>query len=300
MKISELRDGMSLKYEYIDIKEKNKEAYTLIGTFMTLPKKVKDGIASYDQLPGIFVGYIKGSNQLKKVHVYLFKTDKEVLIFNSKGYKTDLLAMNVNRLSATRIPKVISDHLHKLHKQYQDDLKLQMEISRLQRESSKKNKTIESLSETLSNNLKAEILPDYKSLSDLEMYTSAAEILKKEKHRYKVTNISGHDSLYINLKLEMLNNPSAMGLFREYDGSMHWHKDKLTPKQAFNMLDEIDKEHLNEIDSRLNKIRPLTYKTKIDASPRDDFFVDVSITYSINFLDKEKFEEIVKTLATIF
>ena len=300
MNISELRDGMSLKYESIAIKEKNKEAFTLIGTFMTLPKKVKEGTASFDQLPGIFVGYIKGSNQLKKVHVYLFKTDKEVLNFNSKGYKPELLAMNVNRLTSTRIPKVISDHLKKLHKQYQDDLKIQMEITRLQKESSKKNKTIDSLSETLDNNLKESLKPDYKALSDLEMYSSAAEILKKERHKYNVTSISGYESLYINLKLEMLYNPSAMGLFNEYDGSISWHKDKLTPTQAFNMLDEIDKENLNEINSRLNKIRPLTYKTKIDVSPRDDFYVEVSITYHINFLDKEKFEEIVKTLSIIF
>lgn len=308
MKISELRDGMSIKYEAEqrkDIKTQKiiQEAYTLVGMFMTLPKKTNDPNALTKQIPGTFVGYIKGSTQLKKLRIYLAPNDKTARDLQRDYFPEDILIVNINHISATRMPKTVSDYLKQLHKKYQSEESIQDEISLLKQKASQTNKDINDLSSTLSQSLVKDLKVDYKNLPSNELAILASERLNKYKHRHNIFEISTNPYskepfILVSFIFVELNNPQAMSLYRDYDGSVNWHE-SLTQEQIFNIMNPSDKETIKEIKKGLNSINGIQYELDLVASPDNDFDVDMQGYFGIEIIDKENFEKIVKQLANV-
>lgn len=100
MKISEIKTGNSLKYDYKD--EEGKER-TLIGTFVSVPKGKEEGL---------FIGYIKGLNEVKEYKVLFANSQKAAdEITNNLWDYRNTYGMVPRNFSPTRMPKVISDKL---------------------------------------------------------------------------------------------------------------------------------------------------------------------------------------------
>jgi hypothetical protein len=308
MKISELRDGMSIKYEAEqrkDIKTQKiiQEAYTLVGMFMTLPAKAKDPSAINNQIPGTFIGYIKGSTQLKKLRVYLVPNDKAVSETQRGYFPEDILIVNISRLSATRMPKTVSDYLKQLHKKYQSEATIQAEISRLKQQSSQTNKEITDLSSNLSQSLVKDLKLDYKNLPSIELAKLAAEKLNTYKHRNEIRQISTDPYIQkpfiiVSLSFVELNDPQAMGLYRDFDGSISWNE-SLTQEDLFKIMNPSDKDTITIINRGLQSIKGIKYELDLVAEPSESFDVDVQGYYEIEIVDKENFEKIVKQLANV-
>lgn len=302
MKISELRDGMSLKYEALAIKEFNQDAYTLVGMFMTLPSKVS--VSLVDQVPGIFVGYIKGSSQLKTLRIYLTNNDKDAKP-KSAFFKNDgILVVNINRISATRMPKTVSDYLKQLHKNYQKNIALKAEMDKLKNKTNETDKTIREISNTLSKTLIKDTKVEYKKLPDGELYNLAVEILNKYNHKHHIYEIASYRSttnqkLNITVAFNKLYNPSGLGLFREYDGSV-LQNETITNEQIYKLLVESDKKAIDFIKYRLDRIKGIEYKFEIDTQPHSDFSVSVFGYYTILIKDKAAFEKIIESIGNIF
>ena len=261
MKISEIKDGMSLKYDAITITGKKKETYTLVGMFMDLPKSFKYEGKPY-QSYGKFIGYIKGSGQLQELQVYFYNSDEEVTKELENRTSQVELPMNINRVSATRMPKVISDHLKKLHKQYQEEKKRQSEIRKLEAQSTKANDTIYSLTKTISADLKNEIKTDYKNLPDSTFYLTATKLFSKYKNRHDITDVYVKDENNPSLKIELCltgRYPEyALYLLRKEDNPYEIDYEK-SNKKLYGLLNVKDRETIKSINSDLSKIKGLSY-----------------------------------------
>ena len=202
MKISEVKDGVSLKYEAITITGKTKEPYTLIGMFMELPTNfIKEGREYH--ISGKFIGYIKGSGQLQELSVSFYNSDEDANKAFRDRFSQNDLPININRLSATRMPKVISDHLKKLHKQYQEESKLQENLRKLDKKSKIAKENINTLTRTIAEDLKREVKTDYKSLPDSTFYLNAAKLFSKYKHRNNITDFYLKDEMKPALTIEV-------------------------------------------------------------------------------------------------
>lgn len=295
---------MSIKYEAIT--SKKQEPYTLVGMFMELPKSYKAGDGKNYQRSGKFIGYIKGSGQLQELKVYFYNSDKEVAKELEVSSMREELPMNINRLSATRMPKVISEHLKKLHKQYQGEKKRQAEIKRLEDQSNQANETIYSLTRTIANDLKKEVKTDYKTIPELTFYETAVNLFSKYKNRNDVVDAFVKNGEKLALTIQVC----LPGSYPEYLLNLPRQVDKphlidfdLSNKQVYKLLKVKDRETVNAINADLNKVKGLTYVLNYnedrDVGYRDKVCPYYTLTITER-VDCQHLEELVKKLARIF
>lgn len=301
MNLSEIGTGTSLKYDYPAIGKQ--EAYTLIGIFVELPNRYKKDNGNYSQKPGLFLGYIKGTSQFKKLKVYFYNSDKDATDSWENVISHDSISMNINRLSATRMPKKVSDYLKALHKQYQDENKRQEEIKRLEDQSSKATETINKLSANIVDSLEKETSykPDYKNMPDLMFYATAKQHFKKTKHKYDsldvyVSTRNKENLLILELELPERYYKSDLKLYAEsgpYDYARSY-------KMAVEQMTKRDKAILESLNTGLNKIKPLTYGIRLNLDPELDGIGHMIATYELKIHDKSKLESILEQLGKIF
>lgn len=306
MKISEIKDGMSLKYEALTLTSKKQEPYTLVGMFMELPKSyVADNGKTYQRI-GKFIGYIKGSGQLQELKVSFYTSDEAVAKELDFRLNHGEIPMNINRLSATRMPKVISDHLKNLHKQYQGEKKRQAEIKRLEGQSNQANETINTLTKTIATELKTELKTDYKSIPELTFYETALKLFSKYKNRTDVVDVfvKRGDKLALTIQVclkgsypgYLLNLPRQLDMPHKIDFD-------LSNKQVYKLLKVKDRETINGINSDLNKVKGLTYVLNYNEDRDVGYNDKVCAYYTLTInerVDHQHLEELIKKLARIF
>jgi hypothetical protein len=306
MKISEIKDGMSLKYEALTLTSKKQEPYTLVGMFMELPKRFKADDNKYYQSRGKFIGYIKGSGQLQELKVRFYNSDEEVAKELEISLQFGELPMNINRLSATRMPKVISDHLKNLHKQYQGEKKRQATIKSLEDQSNKANETINTLTKKIANDLKKEVKTDYKTIPESTFYDTARNMFSKYNNQNDFCDVFVKKGEKIALTIEfylkgsypdyLLNLPRKVDKIHEIDFN-------LSNKKVYKLLKVNDREKVNAINADLNKIKGLTYVLNYNEDRDVNYRDKVSAYYTLTInerVDHQHLEELVKKLAIIF
>lgn len=306
MKISEIKDGMSLKYEAATLTSKKQEPYTLVGMFMELPKSYKAGGGKSYQKAGKFIGYIKGSGQLQELKVYFHNSDKAVAKELEISLMREELPMNIDRLSATRMPKVISDHLKNLHKQYQGEKKRQAEIKRLEDQSNQANETIYSLTKTIANDLKKEVKTDYKTIPESTFYDTARNMFSKYNNQPDFSAVFVKKGEKIALTIEFYLKGSypdyLLNLPRKVD-KPHEIDFDLSNKKVYKLLNVKDRETVNAINSNLSKIKGLKYVLNYNEDRDVDYRDKVSAYYTLTIterVDHQHLEELMKKLARIF
>lgn len=308
MKISEVKDGISLKYEGVTVTRQKQEPFTLVGMFMEIPKSYKAGDGNNYQNGGTFIGYIKGTNQLKTLTVYFYNSDKAVAKDLDYRVKKEEFPMNIERLSATRMPKVISDHLKRLHKQYQEENKRQEEIERLEQQSNKANETLEKLSTTLANSLKKELKLDLKRTPEYDLYTSAKKDLElrilardNSKKRYEVSDIyvNTDNELSLTVVLLMKNRYSLISIYKI--GANATERDYAFSYDGFySSLTNNDRYAIDNINEALSEEKGLTYKIRYNSDPDISYNDNIVIDYNIKVSDLIKVDSLGITLERIF
>ena len=202
------------------------------------------------------------------------------------------------------MPKTVSDYLKQLHKNYQKNIALKAEMDKLKNETNETDKTIREISNTLSKTLIKDTKVEYKKLPDGELYNLAVEILNKYNHKHNIYEIDSYRSttnqkLNITVAFNKLYNPSGLGLFREYDGSV-LQNETITNEQIYKLLVESDKKAIDFIKYHLDHLKGIDYKFEIDTQPHSDFSVSVFGYYTILIKDKAAFEKIIESIGNIF
>lgn len=301
MKLSEIGTGTSLKYEFPAVGKQG--AYTLVGMFVELPNRYRKSNGNYAQVSGLFIGYIKGTSQFKKLKVYFYTSDKDATDSWENVISHDSISMNINRLSATRMPKNVSDYLKALHKQYHDENKRQEEIKRLEDQSKKATETINKLSENIVDSLQKDssYKPDYKNMLDLTFYSTAKQQFKKTKHKYDSVDVyvdkRNNETLLI-LELELPERYYKSDL-KVYDRSGPYDYAR-SYKMAVEQMTKRDNSILEALNNGLNKIKPLTYSIRLNLDPELDGIGHMVATYELKIHDKSKLESIIEQLGKIF
>jgi hypothetical protein len=302
MNLSEIDIGTSLKYDYPAIGKQG--AYTLVGIFVELPNRYRKDNGNYSQKPGLFLGYIKGSSQFKKLKVYFYNSDKEATDSWENVISHDSISMNINRLSATKMPKKVSDYLKALHKQYQAENKRQEEIKRLEAQSSKAYDKISTLSKNIVESLQndPEYKPDYKNMSDENFYLEAKQLFSKSKHKHvikdvyvdKITNVV---SLNIELELKDRYNPDS---FVEYENYGPHYDYARSYKTTFEQLTSRDKLILDKINTPLLGIKDLKINIYLEFGDGIDDMGHIIALYKININDKSNLDSTIEQIGKIF
>lgn len=322
MKISEIKDGMSIKYEAIRLKnEINKkvvqESYTLIGMFMELPKVYQGGNGRTYQKEGKFIGYKKGSNQLQEVKVYFHESDEVVIKELDRTVMIGSLPMNINRLSATRMPKVISDHLKRLHKQYQEEIKYRDELQRLAERSkvmSEKSKQVkgtittltQEIAKSLRTEVKAEVINRPKNPPDFQYYTRARQLLYNYSGSCNMLDLYVEDGDDFSLKVVI----GLYGNYGSYFTGLPRKKDNPKAidfvgsyKKLYKVLREKDKHTVDYINNGLSKIKDVQYEVRFNDSQNTNYTTQINAYYKIKFnekLGREQQEELIKQIGRVF
>lgn len=311
MKRSEIVTGTSVKYEALRLTDPKtnkvmREGYTLIGMLMTLPMK---GKASYkgsplQEVPGTFVGYIKGSSQLKTMHVFLVASDEEVIRLTNQYRNYEFLYININQLSATRMPKKVSDYLKKLHKKYQSEAKLKLELERLQAVKDQNQRDIVNLSEEIKKDLEKTIKVDYSSLPNMEVLELVERGINKHKLNKDLVEIvavdnNGEQNLTIMLDFESLYNPKEFELYEDGDGGVS-AESALTKEETFKLLASKERYTVNRYKEELSKVSGIQFIFDLETEISDDFTVYMLGYFKIKITNKAHLDETISKLARIF
>lgn len=302
MNLSEIGIGTSLKYEYPAIGKQ--DAYTLVGMLVELPNRYIKDNGNYAQKPGLFLGYIKGTNQFKKLKVYFYNSDKEATDSWENVISHDSISMNINRLSATKMPKKVSDYLKAMHKQYQDENKRQEEIKRLETQSSKAYDKISTLSKNIVESLKSDpdYKPDYKNMSDVTFYETAKNLFSKTNHEH-VINYCYIDkrnnglNLTIGLELKDQYNKSTFKEFVNLDANYDYAR---SYKMVVEQLTDSDKVILDGINTPLLNLENVTFNIKLELDADLGSKGPILALYAIKINDKSQLESIIEQLGKIF
>src|SRR5699024_1992210 len=89
--------------------------------------------------PSTFIGFVNGKNKAQKLDVYFTNTDKVVIEKHKNAYqlRKDTIYVNINHLSATRMPANISTPLKKICTQHAKYYEKQRRIRELEKEGNK-------------------------------------------------------------------------------------------------------------------------------------------------------------------
>ena len=165
MKISEIKVGNSLKYDYKDEEGKDR---TLIGMFVSVPKGTNEGL---------FIGYIKGLNEVKEYRVLFADSQKKAdeITKNSWNYNY-IYGMVPRNFSPTRMPKKISEKLRRTVREgvkvveTQNKIKaLEKEIKKLQKEKSAEGEIFREELNELNEVVKLNTRMDFSQLTEKEL-----------------------------------------------------------------------------------------------------------------------------------
>lgn len=310
MKRSEIVTGTSVKYEAVRLRNLNtnkvvQDEYTLVGMFMELPHKSKSQFTSgvLKELPGTFVGYIKGSSQLKTLQVYLVNSDNEVVKLKEYYKNYEFLFMNINRLSATRMPKNVSDYLKKLHKKYQSNVKLKLEVDRLNAQTTKNNQEIVNLAKEITKDLEKTVEVDYSTIPNMELLEIVERELNKKNLNKDLEEIvavekDGDQSLTIMFDLESLYNPKEFELYEDGDGGVSAEKE-LTKEEIFKLLDRKEIFAIKDYMYELSRVAGITYTFDLETEISEDFTVYLQGYIKIKLTTRENLDETINKLASI-
>lgn len=308
MNFKEIKPLSSIKYEFKGSQKYGLPPLYLKGMFSTvLPPKSNE--------PSTFIGFINGKNKAEKLNVFFTNTDKVVIENHTKRFhrEGDVIFININHLSATRMPANISGSLKQICTQHAKYCEKKRLIKELEKEEQKEMNKFDSLFRESNAKYQKELKDDVSQYSPRDHIEKMIALVSSQT-RMRWTSMSDSDFTMlreIETRISFNALPNGFHGYREYDGQAMLDSpdnatevliDYLKKLAQRNRYSQIDAPKLYNVFNELNKsIKKDKYKTfdvvfvaTLSESGRND--ATASIDFGFTFKVKEYSEKTHKEL----
>lgn len=289
MNFKEIKPFSSIKYEFKGSKKYNVPPLYLKGMFSTI-------INPNSGEPSTFIGFVNGKNKAQQLHVYFTNTDKTVIEKHKNDYnlRRNIVYVNINHLSATRLPANISGTLKKICMQYAKYYETQLQIKKLKEEENKELNKFNTIFDEVNNKYTKELKEDKSQYSPRDHVDKLIEMIHS--NMGLDWGSRGEYSFYMRNQLEtrfsFSNLPDGFYGYREYDGQtmldvpdnptdkiITYLKGKPHPnyKKLYNIF--------NSLNSSIKKEKYKTFTVNFEATLETSYKNDetANIEYGLSF-----------------
>lgn len=215
MNFKDIKPLSSIKYEFKGSQKYNVSPLYLKGMFSTVinPKSGE---------PSTFIGFVNGKNKAQQLDVYFTNTDKVVVEKHKNIYnlRKNTIYVNINHLSATRLPANISSPLKKICIQHAKYYEKQQIIKKLEEEKNKELNKFDTIFSEVNTKYTKELEEDKSQYSHTDHIDKLIEFISY--HTPMDWGSRGEGSFYMRAEIEtrfdFRNLPSGFYGYREYDG----------------------------------------------------------------------------------
>lgn len=293
MNFKDIKPFSSIKYEFKGSKKYNVAPLYLKGMFSTI-------VNPNSGEPSTFIGFVNGKNKAQQLHVYFTNTDKTVIEKHKNDYnlRKNTIYLNINHLSATRLPANISSTLKKICMQYAKYYEKQLLIKKLKEEENQELNKFNTIFTEVNDKYTKELEEDKSQYTPRDHVDKLIEMIHS--NMGLEWGSRGEYSFYMRNQLETrfsFNNlPDGFYGYREYDGQtmidvpdnptdkiITYLKGKPHPnyKKLYNIF--------NSLNSSIKKEKYKTFNVNFEATLETSYKNDetANIEYGLSFKIKE-------------
>lgn len=215
MNFKEIKPLSSIKYEFKGSQKYGVPPLYLKGMFSTV-------LHPNSNEPSTFIGFINGKNKAEKLSVFFTNTDKVVIENYSKRFhrEGDDIFININHLSATRMPANISGSLKQICTQHAKYCEKKRLIKELEKEEKKEMNKFDSLFRESNAKYQKELKDDVSQYSPRDhIEKMIAFVSSQTRMRWASMGDSDFTMLSeIETRISFDALPNGFHGYREYDG----------------------------------------------------------------------------------